>query len=117
MPAHAGLVVANYQCCTLAKQQRLCMQTDVILRVTSTAICGSDLHLFVGGVAGVKSGDVLGHEFMGIVEEVGDEVTKIQRYVHWTFTQIVYGTFNAHPHGKFTLSTSQNHVSFHSTTF
>eukprot|EP00877_Chromochloris_zofingiensis_P012796 jgi/Chrzof1/7770/Cz02g36040.t1 len=53
--------------------------TDVILRVTSTAICGSDLHLFVGGVAGVKSGDVLGHEFMGIVEEVGDEVTKIQR--------------------------------------
>lgn len=45
-------------------------QTDVLLRVTSTAICGSDLHLYLRGVPGLKSGDVLGHEFMGVVDEV-----------------------------------------------
>ncbi|MGI8880593.1 MAG: zinc-dependent alcohol dehydrogenase [Jatrophihabitans sp.] len=51
--------------------------TDAIVRVTSTAICGSDLHLY--GVLGpyLKPGDVLGHEAMGIVEEVGSEVAGI----------------------------------------
>lgn len=49
---------------------------EVILRVTSTAICGSDLHLFHGLVQHTPDGQVLGHEFMGIVEEVGKEVTK-----------------------------------------
>ena len=44
---------------------------DAILRVTATAICGSDLHLYDGVIPGMKQGDVLGHEFMGIVEEVG----------------------------------------------
>ena len=45
--------------------------------MTSTAICGSDLHLY--GVLGpyLKPGDVLGHEAMGVVEEVGAEVTHI----------------------------------------
>lgn len=48
--------------------------TDAIIRVTSTAICGSDLHLY--GVLGpyMGKGDVLGHEFMGIVEETGSAV-------------------------------------------
>jgi threonine dehydrogenase-like Zn-dependent dehydrogenase len=52
--------------------------TDAVIRVTSTAICGSDLHLY--GVLGpyLKPGDVLGHEAMGIVEEVGSEVTGIR---------------------------------------
>lgn len=52
--------------------------TDAIVRVTSTAICGSDLHLY--GVLGafLTPGDVLGHEFMGIVEEVGSAVTNLQ---------------------------------------
>lgn len=52
---------------------RLEVPTDAIIRVTSTAICGSDLHLY--GVLGpyLKPGDVLGHEAMGIVEEVGTE--------------------------------------------
>jgi threonine dehydrogenase-like Zn-dependent dehydrogenase len=52
--------------------------TDAIIRVTSTAICGSDLHLY--GVLGpyLKAGDVLGHEAMGIVEEVGSEVTNLR---------------------------------------
>jgi len=47
---------------------------DVLLRVTATAICGSDLHLYRGKVPGLQPGDILGHEFMGIVEEVGPGV-------------------------------------------
>jgi threonine dehydrogenase-like Zn-dependent dehydrogenase len=44
---------------------------DVILRVTSTAICGSDLHIYDGVIPTMQKGDILGHEFMGVVEEVG----------------------------------------------
>lgn len=51
---------------------------DVILRVTSTAICGSDLHIYNGFLPQVKD-MILGHEFMGVVEEVGAAVTKLQR--------------------------------------
>ncbi|GAA0320377.1 glutathione-dependent formaldehyde dehydrogenase [Actinoallomurus spadix] len=47
---------------------------DAIVRVTSTAICGSDLHLYDGFIPTMKKGDVLGHEFMGEVVEVGPEV-------------------------------------------
>lgn len=49
---------------------------DVIVKITSTAICGSDLHLYDGYVPMMKSGDVLGHEFMGEVIEVGKAVRK-----------------------------------------
>jgi threonine dehydrogenase-like Zn-dependent dehydrogenase len=52
--------------------------SDVVIRITSTAICGSDLHLYVGCVPGMKSGQVLGHEPMGIVESVGPKVTKVK---------------------------------------
>jgi threonine dehydrogenase-like Zn-dependent dehydrogenase len=52
---------------------------DILLRVTATAICGSDLHLYRGKVPGLKDGDILGHEFMGIVEETGRGVTKVRR--------------------------------------
>ena len=52
---------------------------DIILRVTSTAICGSDLHIYRGKIPMMKSGDILGHEFMGIVEETGRGVTRIKR--------------------------------------
>lgn len=52
---------------------------DIIVRVTATAICGSDLHLYRGKVPGMKSGDVLGHEFMGIVEDVGPDVTRVRK--------------------------------------
>jgi len=51
---------------------------DILLRVTATAICGSDLHLYRGKVPGMKEGDILGHEFMGIVEEVGSGVTRLR---------------------------------------
>lgn len=44
---------------------------DAIIEVTSTAICGSDLHLFDGVIPGMMAGDILGHEFMGRVVEVG----------------------------------------------
>jgi threonine dehydrogenase-like Zn-dependent dehydrogenase len=51
---------------------------DVILRVTSTAICGSDLHLYNGFVPGMERGDVVGHEFMGEVMEVGPAVRNLK---------------------------------------
>ena len=44
---------------------------DIILKVTSTAICGSDLHLYDAVIPTLVPGDVLGHEFMGVIEEVG----------------------------------------------
>ena len=50
---------------------------DVILRVTATAICGSDLHIY-NGFFPQKRDMVLGHEFMGIVEEIGSNVTSLQ---------------------------------------
>ena len=52
--------------------------TDAIVRITSTAICGSDLHLYEVLGMFIDEGDILGHEPMGIVEEVGSEVTHIK---------------------------------------
>jgi threonine dehydrogenase-like Zn-dependent dehydrogenase len=52
--------------------------TDAIVRMTSTAICGSDLHLYDVLGMYIDKGDILGHEPMGIVEEVGSEVTHIR---------------------------------------
>lgn len=51
---------------------------DALVRITSTAICGSDLHLYELLGPYMHSGDVLGHEAMGIVEEVGNEVTGLK---------------------------------------
>jgi threonine dehydrogenase-like Zn-dependent dehydrogenase len=51
---------------------------DAIVRISSTAICGSDLHLLDGYVPTMKKGDVLGHEFMGEVVEVGEGVSHLQ---------------------------------------
>ncbi len=48
---------------------------DAIIEVTSTAICGSDLHLYDGVIPGMEAGDILGHEFMGRVVEVGPDST------------------------------------------
>jgi threonine dehydrogenase-like Zn-dependent dehydrogenase len=52
--------------------------TDAIIKVTSSGICGSDLHLYEVLGAFIDPGDVLGHEPMGVVEEVGSEVTQIK---------------------------------------
>lgn len=52
--------------------------TDVIIKVTSTAICGSDLHLYEVMAPFMEKGDILGHEPMGIVQEVGESVVKLK---------------------------------------
>ena len=51
---------------------------DAIIRVTSTAICGSDLHIYDGYIPTMMRGDILGHEFMGEVVEVGPAVTNLK---------------------------------------
>lgn len=51
---------------------------DVIVRITSTAICGSDLHLYDGYVPAMRKGDILGHEFMGEVVEAGRDVKSVK---------------------------------------
>jgi threonine dehydrogenase-like Zn-dependent dehydrogenase len=50
---------------------------DVVIRVTSSGICGSDLHLYELMSPFLESGDILGHEAMGVVEEIGPQVTKV----------------------------------------
>jgi threonine dehydrogenase-like Zn-dependent dehydrogenase len=57
---------------------RILNPRDCIVRITSTAICGSDIHLFNGYVPTLEKGDILGHEFMGEVVEIGPEVRKLQ---------------------------------------
>jgi threonine dehydrogenase-like Zn-dependent dehydrogenase len=51
---------------------------DAIVKITSTAICGSDLHLYNGFLPLMESGDIMGHEFMGEVVEVGSEVNNLK---------------------------------------
>lgn len=53
--------------------------SDVIIQVTSTAICGSDLHLYDGYAVGMEEGDILGHEPMGVVVEVGSSVRLLKK--------------------------------------
>src|SRR5512132_798157 len=50
---------------------------DAIVKITSTAICGSDLHLYDGYIPTMEAGDILGHEFMGEVVEVGQDVKNL----------------------------------------
>ena len=52
---------------------------DIIVKVTSTAICGSDLHLIHGMVPNMPHGFRLGHETMGIIEEVGKDVVNLKK--------------------------------------
>jgi threonine dehydrogenase-like Zn-dependent dehydrogenase len=52
---------------------------DAIIKITRTAICGSDLHLYDGFIPTMEAGDIMGHEFMGIVEEVGKDVHNLKR--------------------------------------
>jgi threonine dehydrogenase-like Zn-dependent dehydrogenase len=58
---------------------KLIAADDILLRVTATAICGSDLHIYRGKIPMMESGDILGHEFMGIVEEVGPAVLRVKK--------------------------------------
>src|ERR1700712_5708914 len=54
---------------------RILNPRDAVIKVTSTAICGSDLHLYDGVIPTLMPGDILGHEFMGVVEETGPKST------------------------------------------
>src|SRR6187455_2967483 len=51
---------------------------DAIIKITSTAICGSDLHLYNGFIPSMRKGDVVGHEFMGEVVELGRDVRNLE---------------------------------------
>lgn len=62
--------------CDNVEDPRIENHRDIILKVTATAICGSDLHIYSGGIP--TSPMVLGHEFMGIVEETGSEVKNLK---------------------------------------
>ena len=57
----------------------LLLSTDAIVKITTTTICGTDLHILKGDVTTIKDGRVLGHEGVGIVEEVGNEVTGFKK--------------------------------------
>lgn len=63
--------------CDTVDDPKLKAPTDIILKVTSTAICGSDLHMYSGGIPQPRP-MVMGHEFMGIVEEIGTEVRNLK---------------------------------------
>jgi len=54
-------------------------QRDIVLKITATTICGSDLHLYSGAMPDMYKGDIIGHEFMGIVEDVGTEVKTLHQ--------------------------------------
>jgi threonine dehydrogenase-like Zn-dependent dehydrogenase len=84
-------------------------QRDAIVRITSTAICGSDLHLYNGYVPTVEKGDILGHEFMGEVMEVGREVhnLKVGDRVVVPFP-IACGNCHACNKGEFSLCENSN---------
>ena len=65
--------------CRTVEDPKIEKEDDIIVKVTSTAICGSDLHLVHGLVKGMYDGYVLGHETMGIVEEAGKEVKNLKK--------------------------------------
>lgn len=58
-------------------EPKILNSSDAIIRVTSAAICGSDLHLYNGVIPSMMKGDIMGHETMGEVVEVGSLVKKL----------------------------------------
>src|SRR5581483_1763810 len=56
------------------REPKLKEKTDAIVRITASAICGTDLHMVRGTLPGMKSGTILGHEGIGIVEDAGADV-------------------------------------------
>lgn len=60
-------------------EPRILHPNDVIVRVTRTTICGSDLHLYHGLVPDTRAGTIFGHEFTGVVEEIGSSVRNLSR--------------------------------------
>ncbi|MCE9528482.1 MAG: alcohol dehydrogenase catalytic domain-containing protein, partial [Planctomycetales bacterium] len=60
-------------------EPKLQKATDAIVRLTASAICGTDLHMIRGTLPGMRAGTILGHEGVGIVEETGSEVRHLRR--------------------------------------
>jgi hypothetical protein len=58
---------------------RIMEPRDVILKITGSTVCGSDLHLLHGSVVEMQKGDILGHEFCGIIDEVGSGITTLKK--------------------------------------
>jgi hypothetical protein len=52
---------------------------DVIVKITGSTVCGSDLHLLHGAIVEMQKGDILGHEFCGIVDEIGPEIKDLKK--------------------------------------
>ena len=83
---------------------------DAIVKVTSCAICGSDLHLYDGYMPGMENGDVMGHEFMGEVVEVGPDskhALKVGERVVIPFT-IICGECEQCRRGNFSVCERSN---------
>jgi threonine dehydrogenase-like Zn-dependent dehydrogenase len=60
------------------RDPRLRQQTDALIRITASAICGTDLHFIRGTISGLEPGAILGHEAVGVVEEIGRDVRNIK---------------------------------------
>ncbi|HEY8491315.1 MAG TPA: alcohol dehydrogenase catalytic domain-containing protein, partial [Dehalococcoidia bacterium] len=58
-------------------EPRIQEPTDAVIRITASAICGTDLHLVRGTVPGMQPGTILGHEAVGVVEELGPDVRNL----------------------------------------
>src|SRR5689334_23512277 len=59
-------------------EPRILNPRDAIVRITLSAICGSDLHMYNGFIPTMEAGDIVGHEFMGEVIEIGSAVTNLK---------------------------------------
>ena len=82
---------------------------DAIVRVTATTICGSDLHLFHNAIPEMKSGDIMGHECVGIVESVGPEVHNIKVGDRVAVSAVIAdGTCKFCQRGQFSLCDTTN---------
>ena len=57
---------------------------DAIVRVTGTAVCGADLFPYHGFTPGFENGTILGHEFVGVVEEIGERSLSSRRAIGWS---------------------------------
>ncbi|WP_440103104.1 zinc-dependent alcohol dehydrogenase [Streptosporangium sp. H16] len=88
---------------------RILNSRDAVVRITSTAICGSDLHLYDGYIPTMKKGDIIGHEFMGEVVEVGPKVAtlKVGDRVVVPFP-IACGNCTSCEHGMFSVCENSN---------
>ena len=67
------------------EEPKILESTDAIILITPKAICDSDQHLYHHDETALEKGDVLGHESMGIVEDIGTAVTKLNKIYLWSF--------------------------------